>query len=76
MFGECSDCAPRDYKPSFNSTLLLGEVLDEILGRLKVPVLSGLTFGHTPDQLTLPEGVMATLDADRGELIIEETAVQ
>jgi len=76
VFGECSDCAPRDYKPSFNSTLLLGEVLDEILGGLKAPVLSGLTFGHTPDQLTLPEGVMATLDADRGELIIEETAVQ
>jgi muramoyltetrapeptide carboxypeptidase len=41
---------------------------------LKIPVLSGLTFGHTDDQVTLPEGVMATLDADQQQLIIEEPA--
>jgi muramoyltetrapeptide carboxypeptidase LdcA involved in peptidoglycan recycling len=38
-------------------------------------VLSGLTIGHTDDQLTLPLGVMAALDADRGELVIEESAL-
>ena len=75
VFGECSDCRPKDYKPSFNSTFTLGEVLDNILGDLKVPVLSGLTIGHTGDQLTLPEGVMATLDAAAGTLNIEEPAV-
>ena len=48
---------------------------DEILKQVKVPVLTGLTIGHTEDQLTLPEGVMATLDADRQELIIEESGV-
>ena len=74
VFGECSDCGPRDYKPSFASTLSLGEVLDEILGRVSVPVLTGLTIGHTADQLTLPVGVMATLDADKGQLTIEEAA--
>jgi muramoyltetrapeptide carboxypeptidase len=74
VFGECSDCAPRDYKPSFASTLSFGEVLDQILGDLTAPVLSGLTIGHTADQLTLPVGVTATLDATRGELIIEEAA--
>jgi muramoyltetrapeptide carboxypeptidase len=75
IFGECSACRPRDYKPAFESTLSLGEVLDEILGQLRVPVLSGLTFGHTDDQLTLPLGVTATLDADKGELVIEESGV-
>jgi muramoyltetrapeptide carboxypeptidase len=74
IFGECSDCGPRDYKPSFASTLSLGEVLDQILGGLQVPVLAGLTIGHTADQLTLPIGVMASLDSDRGELTIEEPA--
>jgi muramoyltetrapeptide carboxypeptidase len=39
-------------------------------------VLSGLTIGHTEDQLTLPLGVAATLDAGRGELTIEEAGVQ
>lgn len=75
IFGECQDCRPRDFKPSYESTLSVGEVVDEILGRLRVPVLSGLTIGHTDDQLTLPLGVMAELDADKGELVIEEAGV-
>lgn len=75
IFGECNGCVPRDYKPSFDSTFSLGEVLDRILGKLDVPVLSGLTIGHTDDQLTLPLGVEAVLDADRGELELVEAAV-
>jgi len=75
IFGECEDCRRSDYKPSFDATFSLGEVVDNILGELKIPVLSGLTIGHTDDQLTLPLGVMATLDADKGELVIEESAV-
>lgn len=74
IFGECEDCRRKDYKPSFDATFTLGEVVDNILGELKIPVLSGLTIGHTDDQLTLPLGVMATLDADKGELVIEESA--
>lgn len=74
VWGECSDCVPREYKPSFESTFSTGEVVDQVLGQLKVPVLSGLTIGHTDDQLTLPLGVMASLNANSGELVIEETA--
>jgi|SRR5271165_1275448 len=75
IWGECEDCHPNEYKPSFNSTFSLGEIADAILGDLKIPVLSGLTIGHTDDQLTLPEGVMATLDADKQVLTIEEAGV-
>ena len=74
VIGECNACRPRDYQPAFESTFSFGEVLDNILGGLKIPVLSGLTIGHTDDQLTLPEGVMASLDADRQRLAIEEAA--
>ena len=74
VFGECNACRPRDYQPSFESNFSLGEVLDNILGGLPIPVLSGLTIGHTDDQLTLPEGVMASLDADAQKLVIEEAA--
>jgi muramoyltetrapeptide carboxypeptidase len=75
IFGECADCKPRDYKPSFVSPFSVGEVIDNILGGLKVPVLSGMTIGHTEDQLTLPLGVMATLDATNGTLDIKEAGV-
>lgn len=74
IFGECAGCRPREFQPSFESTFSLGEVADQILGGLKVPVLSGLTIGHTADQATLPMGVAASMDADKGELVIEEAA--
>lgn len=74
IWGECSDCRPREFQPSFESTFSTGEVVDQILGGLKTPVLAGLTIGHTADQLTLPQGVEATLDADNGELIVGEQA--
>jgi muramoyltetrapeptide carboxypeptidase len=75
IFGECLDCRPHDYKPSGALPYSFGEVLDNILGQLRVPVLAGLTIGHTDDQLTLPVGVMATLDADNGTLDITESGV-
>ena len=76
IFGECEDCRPKDYKPSTTIPYGLGEVLDNILGDLKVPVLYGLTIGHTEDQLTLPLGVMATLDATNGTLELKEASVR
>ena len=75
VFGECADCKPREFRPSFESNFSLGEILDRILGNLKIPVFTGLTIGHTDDQLTLPLGVMATLDADKGQLTLEEPAL-
>jgi muramoyltetrapeptide carboxypeptidase len=70
IFGECQECGPREFKPTLEANYSIGEVVDSILGNLRVPVLYGLTIGHTADQLTLPMGVMATLDADAGTLNI------
>ena len=69
VFGRCSHC---DYKgPTFS----LEEILRDRLGSLGVPAISGLSFGHIEQKLTLPIGAMATLDADAGTLSIDETAV-
>ena len=76
VVGECVDCGPSDFKPSLGSNFSLGEVLDAMLRPLTVPVFYGLTFGHTADQLTLPLGVMAIMDADKGTLEIKEAAFQ
>jgi muramoyltetrapeptide carboxypeptidase len=75
IFGECADCGPRDFQPSSASPYSLGEVVNNLLGDLKIPVLYGLTIGHTKDQLTLPIGLTATLDADNGSLEINEAGV-
>lgn len=73
ILGECNDCKPRDFKPSFESTLSLPEVYDHVLADLNVPIVSGLVFGHTEDQFPLPLGVMATLDAVKATVTVEES---
>jgi muramoyltetrapeptide carboxypeptidase len=75
VWGECSDCPPKDNKPSSASAYGLAETVDNLLGDLGIPVLSGLVIGHTADQLTLPLGIRATLDAGRGTLRLDEAAV-
>jgi muramoyltetrapeptide carboxypeptidase len=53
----------------------LEDVLRERLEGLGVPVVAGLPFGHVPFNATLPVGIRATLDAERGDLVFEEAAV-
>lgn len=76
IWGECASCRPREFQPGFESTFSTGEVVQNILGGLDVPVLTGLVIGHTDDQLTLPLGVEAELDADAGTLTILESALK
>lgn len=73
ILGECTDCKPREFRPSFESTLSLPEVFDHVLAEVEVPVVSGLVFGHTEDQFPLPLGVEATLDADAGTVTVLES---
>jgi muramoyltetrapeptide carboxypeptidase len=51
------------------------DVLEERLRPLKVPVVVGLPFGHAPGNATLPVGLRARLDAEKGDLVITEAAV-
>lgn len=54
----------------------LAQVIDERFGAPGVPAVYGLGFGHVRDQLTLPLGVRARLDADARTLTLLEAAVQ
>jgi muramoyltetrapeptide carboxypeptidase len=74
IFGRCSGCEPQMSQYSvWDSTL--GEVIDNLLGDLGAPVFYGLTFGHTSDQLTIPIGARAEMDADKGTLTLPDPAV-
>jgi muramoyltetrapeptide carboxypeptidase len=52
------------------------DVFKERLAPLKIPVVLGLPFGHMPMNATLPVGVRATLDGNKGDLVIEESGVK
>jgi muramoyltetrapeptide carboxypeptidase len=73
VWGRCNDCLPGDSRGTWDSDL--DEVLDRILGQLKVPCFSGLLFGHTDSQFTLPIGIEAELYADTHTIKILEEAV-
>lgn len=71
LFGESVDCeVPKDGKPS----LTLVEILEDLLVPLQKPLIYGFPCGHGDFRGTVPFGVRATLDADRGTLTIEEAA--
>ena len=52
------------------------DVLNDLVEPLGVPVLADAPVGHVDLQWTLPLGVRARLDADRGKLEIVEAAVR
>lgn len=71
VFGEMIDCGQHA-----DQGYLIQDVLAECTADLGIPVMFGLPSGHSPHgNLTLPLGVMATLDADTGVLRIDEAAV-
>ena len=73
--GVCQNCEDPTAKKSREYRQSLEDVLRERLSPLKVPVVTGLPFGHADHNATLPIGGRATLDANRGDLIITQAAV-
>ena len=51
------------------------DVIAERLSSLRVPVVTGLPFGHVDLNATIPVGARARLDGDTGDLIVTEAAV-
>jgi muramoyltetrapeptide carboxypeptidase len=51
-------------------------VMEDLLVGLGIPVVWELGFGHCPDQLTMPLGAEATLDADQGTITLAEPALR
>lgn len=71
IFGQCTDC---DAKSGRGFTL--AEVLKQHIHSLGVPAVLGLEVGHDTDNVTIPVGVRASLNADTGTLKLLEPGVQ
>ncbi|MEK7782051.1 MAG: LD-carboxypeptidase [Verrucomicrobiota bacterium] len=70
-----ADCDDPQAKTTKEYRQTLEEVLRERLLPLKIPIVTGLPFGHVPMNATLPVGVRAELDANRGLLCLLEAGV-
>lgn len=77
VLAEFIACRPGESKrESFDLNHSLETIFKDRLSRLGIPVIYGLRFGHGHDQLTLPIGAMASLEAHRGKVRfkVEESA--
>lgn len=67
VFGRCTDCKAETFS--------LEDILRDRFQAGPAPAISGLSFGHIEQKLTLPVGALARLDADAGTLEVLEGAV-
>jgi muramoyltetrapeptide carboxypeptidase len=72
VLGKFTDCVPSDpSKPH----LTVDQVLEQMLRNVRCPVLSNVQYGHIPKKLTLPLGVLCSIDSRARRLSILEGAV-
>ena len=72
VFGKCTDCDPGG---SGYGSLTLEEVMDHYIKPLGIPAYSGAMFGHVDDNSTIPNGINAAIDADKGTIEMLTPAV-
>lgn len=76
FFDTLNDVAPSPYRPAFETSLSVEEVIQNTFKGYNFPLCVGLSFGHIKDKITLPLGIKARLNADTGRLRILEPAVR
>lgn len=73
IFGKCSDCDPGGA--GGYGSLTLEEVLDHYFKPLGVPAYSGAMIGHISDNVTIPNGIRAEMNAEKGIFRLLKPAV-
>jgi muramoyltetrapeptide carboxypeptidase len=66
IIGQIEDCGENE---------IINSLLEERLGGLNIPVVTGLPVGHGVENIALPLGLPALLDTERMILKVEESAV-
>ena len=71
IFGVCKGCDRKRTTENFT----LREVILDRIAPLNIPAVYGMSFGHIPQNSTLPIGIEATFNAYKKELRLMEAAV-
>lgn len=72
VFGKCTECDPG----SGYGSLTLEEVIDHYIEPLGIPAFTGAMIGHIDDNVTIPNGIPAEIDAVKGTIQLLRPAVQ
>ena len=75
VFDRMSKVKPANFLPAYSSFLSVEDVIKDRFKSFDYPVCLGLSLGHIKDKPTLPIGIEAELDANKGRLSLLESAV-
>lgn len=67
VLGSFRDCGPDSD---------IDALVHDLFGELKIPIMAGVAVGHEDTNLTLPMGIPARLNADKGDLTYLEVATE
>ncbi|MDH3269516.1 MAG: LD-carboxypeptidase, partial [Ignavibacteria bacterium] len=73
ILGIFSDCVEPDKK---KKSLTLGEVWNDYLSSLKLPVIYSFPHGHIRDMVTLPFGIKVKINVKKGFVELMESGVR
>jgi muramoyltetrapeptide carboxypeptidase len=73
VLGRFVDCYEHD---PMKKTLTLGEVMEDYLNELKIPVAYTFPHGHIKDKVTVPIGINIKMNATKGFIEYNEGAVR
>lgn len=71
VFGKCAKCLAEEPQKAFT----FHEVILQHIKPLGIPAFYGAMIGHIENKLTVPLGIRAELDADKGTIRPEENSV-
>jgi muramoyltetrapeptide carboxypeptidase len=71
VFGKCVKCTAEEPERAFT----FQEVLEQHIIPLEIPAFAGAMIGHIENKITIPLGIHAELDAEKGSLRLLEPAV-
>ena len=73
VFGKCTSCNPGG---SGYGSLTMEEVIDHYIKPLNIPAFSGAMIGHIDDNVTIPNGLEAKINATKGSIELLENPVK
>ncbi len=71
VFGKCAKCLAEEPLKAFT----FHEVILQHIKPLGIPAFYGAMIGHIENKLTVPLGINAMIDADKGTISLEENSV-
>lgn len=71
VFGKCAKCLAEEPQKAFT----FHEVIMQHIKPLGIPAFYGAMIGHIENKLTVPLGIKATINADKGSISPEEGSV-